>query len=115
LGSKKNSTGRLAAPGQKSVSVAASFECERGRLATYFREVATEVNVVDKAVPTDVIATIMTTEISAAISPYSIAVAPSSFLKNFTSVRIEIAPRETIGSTMMPPTSEARAKRVEII
>ena len=45
-------------------------------------EVATELKVVFKFVPTVVTAVIMTTAISAAIKPYSIAVAPDSSERN---------------------------------
>gem|GEM_PF-4413149 len=42
----------------------------------------TVVKVVDRLVPTDVTAVIMTTAINAAMRPYSMAVAPGSFDKN---------------------------------
>ena len=45
----------------------------------YFRPVETDVKVVDKLVPTAVTAPMITTAISAAIRPYSMAVAPLSF------------------------------------
>jgi hypothetical protein len=47
----------------------------------YLSEVATELNVVVKLVPTVVTAVTMTTAISEAIKAYSIAVAPPSFAK----------------------------------
>jgi len=47
----------------------------------YSRPAETAVKVVDKLVPTAVTAPIMTTAINAAISPYSMAVAPLSFFK----------------------------------
>ena len=54
-------------------------ECAPASVQTpYFSDVATDVKVVDKAVPTEVIATMITTEIKAAIRPYSIAVAPDT-------------------------------------
>jgi hypothetical protein len=46
---------------------------------TYLSEPETVVKVVDKLVPTAVTAPMMTTAMSAAINPYSIAVAPSSW------------------------------------
>jgi hypothetical protein len=45
----------------------------------YSKPVETDVNVVDKLVPTAVTAPMMTTAINAAINPYSMAVAPLSF------------------------------------
>jgi hypothetical protein len=48
-------------------------------LNTYLSEPETVVNVVDKLVPTAVTAPMMTTAMSAAINPYSIAVAPPSW------------------------------------
>src|SRR5215468_10313677 len=48
--------------------------------AAYLSELATKLNVVDKLVPRSVSAPIITTAMSAAMSPYSIAVAPDSFL-----------------------------------
>lgn len=41
------------------------------------------VNVVDKFVPTEVTAVIITTAMRAAIKPYSMAVTPESFFKKF--------------------------------
>jgi hypothetical protein len=52
-------------------------------LNTYLSEPETVVNVVDKLVPTAVTAPMMTTAMSAAINPYSIAVAPSSWRQKF--------------------------------
>src|SRR5258708_6138141 len=51
------------------------------RRATYLSEPATEVNVLDRFVPTAVTAVMMTRAISEAIRAYSIAVAPSSLAK----------------------------------
>jgi hypothetical protein len=47
------------------------------------------VNVVERLVPTAVTAVIITTAISAAIKPYSIAVAPDSSLKNLRKIIID--------------------------
>jgi hypothetical protein len=47
------------------------------------------VNVVERLVPTAVTAVIITTAISAAIRPYSIAVAPDSSLKNLRKIIID--------------------------
>jgi hypothetical protein len=58
----------------------------------YFIEPATVVNVDDRFVPSVVTAVMMTTAIKAAISPYSIAVAPSSFARKQESVLMEVAP-----------------------
>jgi len=52
----------------------------RGRL-NYFRLPEIEVKVVERLVPTAVTPVIITTAISAAIKPYSMAVAPDSFRK----------------------------------
>lgn len=49
----------------------------------YFRLFDTLVKVADRLVPTVVMAVMMTSAIRAAIRPYSIAVAPDSFLRNF--------------------------------
>jgi hypothetical protein len=56
------------------------------------RLLETVVKVVERLVPTTVTAPIMTTAIRAAMRPYSIAVAPLSFLINRMNVVIEVAP-----------------------
>jgi len=58
-----------------------------------YSEVATVLNVVVSFVPTLVMAVMITTEISAAISPYSMAVAPElSFKKRRKSLLILMPP-----------------------
>ena len=57
----------------------------------YFKEPDTVVNVVDRLVPTAVTAVMMTTAMSAAIKPYSIAVAPLSLSKKRTSAFMSIS------------------------
>src|SRR5579871_2270893 len=52
--------------------------CAGATQQSYLILLETVVNVVDRAVPTAVTAVMMTTAMSAAIKPYSIAVAPSS-------------------------------------
>src|SRR5205823_12671072 len=57
-----------------------------GRPRPGYRLLATVPNTAFKLVPTVVIVATAATAIRAAINPYSIAVAPSSFLKSLTSV-----------------------------
>jgi hypothetical protein len=53
----------------------------------YFNELLIEVNLSLRLVPRPLTAAIMASEIPAAISPYSIAVAPDSSDKNFKKIR----------------------------
>jgi hypothetical protein len=55
-------------------------------LRRYFREVFIEVNFAFKLVPIPLTAARMTMEIPAAMSPYSIAVAPESSAKKFEKI-----------------------------
>jgi len=64
----------------ESVAAAAGRLRARQRRDCYFRLPETLVKVVDRLVPTTVMAEIMTTAMSAAIKPYSMAVAPDSSL-----------------------------------
>ena len=59
---------------------------ERDNARIYLSFVDRMVKVVDNLVPTAVTPVMMTTEIRAAIKPYSIAIAPASSRKNFCTV-----------------------------
>jgi len=59
----------------------------------YSKPVETDVNVVDKLVPTTVTAPMMTTAINAAINPYSMAVAPLSFFAKRAKADIRLTPQ----------------------
>jgi hypothetical protein len=61
----------------------------------YFTEVETVVKVVDSPVPTAVTAPMTTTAISAAISPYSMAVAPFSLAKKRAIVFVINLPQQS--------------------
>ena len=61
------------------------------RFAVYFNELLIEVNLSLRLVPRPLTAAIMANEIPAAISPYSIAVAPDSSDKNFKKIRCNYA------------------------
>ena len=66
---------------------------ERGIVNGYLMLPETVVNVVDRLVPTAVTAPMMTTAMSAAISPYSMAVAPLSLEIKREIVLIELSPK----------------------
>ena len=78
-------------------TVAASFRfvsspsLQASWLAVYFNELLIEVNLSLRLVPRPLTAAIMANEIPAAISPYSIAVAPDSSDKNFKKIRCNYA------------------------
>jgi hypothetical protein len=54
-----------------------------GRSQIYFREVLIELNMVLRLLPRPLITAIIASAIPAAISPYSMAVAPDSSFQNF--------------------------------
>src|SRR5689334_7984858 len=69
----------------------------------YFRFEETVVKVVESLVPTAVTAPIMTTAISAAIRPYSIAVAPDSSRTKRANICIEISSIRLSSATCLGP------------
>ena len=67
-----------------------NFEAWVDRRQAPPRPVLTELKVVLRLPPTVVTAVMITTEMRAAISPYSIAVAPDSFRRNFFNICIDL-------------------------
>ena len=68
-----------------------SAEQPQARLARYLSEVLIEVNFVFRLLPRPLTAAIIVIEMPAAISPYSMAVAPDSSARNFAKIRFKCA------------------------